>query len=225
MLEKNRAGLIFLLDWLQKDPLVLNMTNTITMKTMTIRKAIWGSIVALLLNCGLFCQQVQAAGITGNITFTGTVSLDKPSAGTATMVTAFSGLGLGGLPQVQNADGDLGTFATPGDAVTFSPTWSFNSGVLPSFWSVDGFTFDLTSSSITNQTSGAVSVDAVGTISGHSFDPTPGTFHFTTQDPSAAEKFSFSAAVTAVPEPATLMSFLSGSSLLGAFLFIRRRRA
>ena len=227
MLEKNRAGLIFLLDWLQKDPLVLNMTNTTTMKTMTtvtIRKAIWGSIVALLLNCGLFCQQVQAAGITGNITFTGTVSLDKPSAGTATMVTAWSGLGLGGLPQVQNADGDLGTFATPGHAVTFS-AWSFNSGVLPSFWSVDGFTFNLASSSIINQTSGAVSVDAVGTISGHSFDPTPGTFHFTTQDPSAAEKFSFSAAATAVPEPATLMSFLSGSSLLGAFLFIRRRRA
>jgi hypothetical protein len=28
-----------------------------------------------------------------------------------------------------------------------------------------------------------------------------------------------------VPEPATLMSFLSGSSLLGAFLFMRRRRA
>jgi PEP-CTERM motif-containing protein len=141
------------------------------------------------------------------------------------MVTAWSGLGLGGLPQVQNADGDLGTFATPGDAATFSAPWSFNSGVVPSFWSVDGFTFDLTSSSITNQTSGAVSVDAVGTISGHSFDSTPGTFHFTTQDPSAAEKFSFSAAVTAVPEPATLMSFLSGSSLLGAFLFIRRRRA
>lgn len=30
---------------------------------------------------------------------------------------------------------------------------------------------------------------------------------------------------TAVPEPATILSFLSGSSLLGAFLFIRRRRA
>ena len=171
-----------------------------TTENMTIRTAIWGSIVAVLLNCGLFCHQTQAAGITGNITFTGTVSLDTPSAGTATMVTpAWTGLGLGGLPQVQNADGDLGTFATPGDAVTFHAPWSFTSlAAIPSFWSVDGFTFDLTSSSITNQTSGAVSVDAVGTISGNSFDPTPGAFHFTTQDPSAAEKFSFSAAVTAV---------------------------
>jgi hypothetical protein len=198
------------------------------MNTMTIRNAIWGSIAAVLLSFGLFCQQVQAAEITGDITFTGTVALDSSSAGTATMVTAWSGLGLGNLPQVQNADGDLGTFAAPGDAVTFHAPWSFSSGAIPSFWSVDGFTFDLTSSSIISQTSGAlgaVSVDAVGTISGHSFDPTPGLFHFTTQDPSAAEKFSFSAAASAVPEPATLRSLLSGSSLLGGFLFMRRRRA
>jgi hypothetical protein len=201
------------------------MTTMKTMTNMTIRKAIWGSIAAVLLSCGLFCQQAQAAGITGDITFTGTVALDTSSAGTATMVTAWTGLGLGGLPQVQNADGDLGTFAIPADPVAFHAPWSFSSGLIPSFWSVDGFTFDLTSSSITNQTSGAVSVDAVGTISGHSFDPTPGAFHFTTQDPSAAGLFSFSASASAVPEPATLMSFLSGSSLLGAFLFMRRRRA
>jgi hypothetical protein len=31
--------------------------------------------------------------------------------------------------------------------------------------------------------------------------------------------------ITSVPEPGTILSFLSGSSLLGAFLFIRRRRA
>jgi hypothetical protein len=196
------------------------------MKTMTIQNAVWGSIVAVLLNFGLFCQQAQAAGlITGNITFTGTVSLDTPSAGTATMVTAWSGLGLGGLPQVQDADGDFGTFVTAGDAVTFHAPWSFTSLTIPSFWSVDGFTFDLTSSSITNQTSGSVSVDAVGTISGNTFGPTPGTFHFTTQDPSAADKFSFSGAASAVPEPATLRSLLSGSSLVGALLFMRRRRA
>jgi hypothetical protein len=198
-----------------------------TMKPMTIRKAIWGSIAAVLLSFGLFCQQAQGAEITGDITFTGTVALDTSSAGTATMVTAWSGLSTvpsPGLPQVQNADGDLGTFATPGHGVTFQAPWSFSSGAIPSFWSVDGFTFDLTSSSIISQTSGAVSVDAVGTISGNSFDPTPGLFHFTTQNPSAAEKFSFSAAVSAVPEPATLRSLLSGSSLLGGFLFMRRRR-
>ena|ERR1700720_1741556 len=190
-----------------------------------IQKILWGVFTAALISCGLLSQQTQAAEITGNITFGGSVALDTPSAAIATTVTAWTGLGLGGLPQVESDDGGFATFVTAGDPVTFHAGWPFTSGAIPSFWSVDGFTFDLTSSSISSQGSGAVTVDAVGTISGHSFDPTPGAFHFTTQDPSAGGLFSFSAASSAVPEPATLMSFLSGSSLLGAFLFIRRRRA
>jgi hypothetical protein len=194
------------------------------MKTHQIQKTIRGFFVAALLVCGLFCHQTQAAGlITGNITFTDSVNLDTTSAGTATMVKAWSGLSLG-LPQVPSDDGDFAMFVTPGAGVTFHAPWSFTSGAISSFWSVGGFTFDLTSSSITSQGSGAVSVDAVGMISGNGFDPTPGTFHFTTQDPSASGLFSFSAAAAAVPEPATVMSFLSGSSLLGALTFIRRRR-
>jgi hypothetical protein len=50
-------------------------------------------------------------------------------------------------------------------------------------------------------------------------------FHFTTQDPSAYAQFSFSAAGEAVPEPMTIVSLLAGSSLLGAIVFVRRRRA
>jgi hypothetical protein len=195
------------------------------MTTTKIQKTIRRIFTLALLSCGFFCQQAEAALITGDITFTGSVALDSASAGTATMVTAWSGLGLGGLPQVQSDDGDFATFVAPGDSVTFHVPSSFTTGAIPSFWSVDGFTFDLTSSSITTQGPGAVTVDAVGTISGHSFDSTPGTFHFTTQDPSANALFSFSAASSAVPEPATMISLLSGSSLLGAFIFIRRRRA
>jgi hypothetical protein len=187
-----------------------------------------------LISCGLFYQQAQAAGITGDITFTGTVNLDTASAGTATMVTGWHGLSTtpsSGLPQVQDVDGDFATFVTPGDGVTFVHPWSFNSGAIASFWSVDGFTFDLTSSSIPSggqgfgPAGGFVSVIGVGTISGHGFDPTAGTFNFTTQDPSADAQFSFSAASEAVPEPMTIGSLLAGSSLLGAIMFVRRRRA
>ena len=192
------------------------------------RTGIGAFLVAGVISCGLFYQQVQAAGVTGAITFTGTVNLDTTSAGTATKVTGWHGLSTtpsAGLPQVQDADGDFGTFVTPGDGVAFHAPWSFNSGAISSFWSVDGFTFDLTSSSITPpRPSNAVTVDGVGTISGHGFDPTPGTFHFTTQDPSADAQFSFSAAGEAVPEPMTIVSMLAGSSLLGAILFVRRRR-
>jgi hypothetical protein len=194
-----------------------------------IQRGLRAFLLGGLISCGLFYQQAQAAEVTGAITFTGTVNLDTTSAGTATKVTGWHGLSTtpsSGLPQVQDAEGDFGTFVTAGDGVLFHAPWSFNSGAIASFWSVDGFTFDLLSSSIASpRPSNAVTVDGIGTISGHGFDPTPGTFHFTTQDPSADAQFSFSASGEAVPEPMTIVSFLSGSSLLGAFLFIRRRRA
>jgi hypothetical protein len=194
-----------------------------------IQKTVWALFAVGLVSCGLFCQQAQAAVVTGDITFTGTVTLDTVSAGTATMVTGWHGLSItpsSGLPQVQDVDGDFATFVTAGDGVAFHAPWSFTSGSVPSFWSVDGFTFDLTSSSITlPRPSNAVSVEGVGTISGNGFDTTPGTFSFTTQNPSADAQFSFSASGLAVPEPMTIVSFLSGSSLLGAFMYIRRRRA
>ena len=194
------------------------------------RKALSPLVAIGFISCALLSQSAQAAGlISGDITFAGTVTLDTASAGTATKVTAWHGLSTtpsSGLPQVQDAEGDFATFITAGDGVLFHAPWSFNSGAIASFWSVDGFTFDLLSSSIASpRPSDAVTADGVGTISGHGFDPTPGTFHFTTQNPSADAQFSFSASGEAVPEPMTIVSFLSGSSLLGAFLFIRRRRA
>jgi hypothetical protein len=191
-----------------------------------VHKGVWAFLIGGLISCGLFYQQAQAAQITGAITFAGTVTLDTSSAGTATMVTGWFGIGGSGLPAVQDSDGDFGT-VTPGSGVTFHAPWSFNSGAIPTFWTVDGFTFDLTSSAIPpgSQTAHAVAVNGVGTVSGNGFDTTAGTFSFTTQDPSANSFFSFSASSAAVPEPATIVSFLSGSSLLGAVMFIRRRRA
>ena len=191
------------------------------------RKALSLLVAAGFISCALLSQSTQAAGlISGDITFTGTVTLDTGSAGTATMVTGWFGIGGTGLPAVQNVDGDFATI-TPGDGVTFVAPLPFSSGAIPGFWSVDGFTFDLTSSAIPagGQTSNSVTVDAVGTVSGNGFSPTPAIFSFTTQDPSADGLFSFSASASAVPEPGTIISFLSGSSLLGAILFIRRRRS
>jgi hypothetical protein len=199
-----------------------------------IQKDLRAFLLGALISCGLFYQQAQAAGVTGDITFTGTVNLNTTSAGTATMVTGWHGLSTtpsSGLPQVQDVDGDFATFVTAGDGVTFVHPWSFNSGAIASFWSVDGFTFDLISSSIPSggqgfdiHGKGFVAVNGVGIVSGHGFDATPINFGFTTQDPSADGQFSFSASSAAVPEPATMISLLSGSSLLGALMFIRRRR-
>jgi hypothetical protein len=171
-------------------------------------------LVTAIITCGLFCQHVQASQITGNITFTGTCTLNTGSAGTATMVTGWHGLGAGGLPQVMSHDGSFTGFVTDGDAVTIAFPWSFNSGAVPNFWSVDGFVFNLTSSSITMQGGGSVTVAGTGTISGNGFDMTSGTWNFTTQNPSAHARFSFSAATGSVPDGGSAVALL-GIALVG----------
>jgi len=76
--------------------------------------------------------------------------------------------------------------------------WTFGSG-LPALWYVDGFTFDLTTSTKTYNTGGFLVVTGPGTISGNGFNPTAGTWTFTTQNPSANGIFSFSASTSAGP--------------------------
>lgn len=191
----------------------------------------FAAILAIgLLGSAVLCQQAQAQGpIIGNITFAGSVNLNTSSASTATMVilNGWHGLASGDLPQVQSRDGTFATSGvTPGDGTTFHSPWSFNSGAISSFWSVDGFTFDLTISSIVSQTggpgSGAVTVAGTGTVSKSGFTTTNGTWNFTTQDPSAESKFSFSAA-TAVPEASTVALFAIGGVFLLANKFLRRK--
>jgi hypothetical protein len=176
-------------------------------------------VASLALSARLACAQA----IVGNITFTGSVNLDTTSVNSATMVTSWHGLGAGGLPQVQNDDGAFASFVNPGDATTFHAPWSFNSGAIPSFWSVDGFTFDLLNSTITHQSGGTLDVTGTGTVSGNGFTTTPGTFNFSTQDPSASSRFSFSAA-TAVPESGSVALFAVGGALLLSRSLLRRKQ-
>jgi hypothetical protein len=179
-----------------------------------ISKATLAVLVTAIITCGLFGQHVQAVQITGNITFAGTCSLNTKSASTATMVTGWHGLGAGGLPQVQSHDGSFNGLVTDGDAVTIAFPWSFNSGAVPNFWRVDGFTFNLATSSITMQGGGSVTVNGTGTISGNNFDLTSGTWSFTTQNPSAHSRFSFSAASGTVPDGGSAVALL-GIALVG----------
>jgi hypothetical protein len=185
-------------------------------------KTILAVLVTAIVTCGLLSQHAQAVSIKGNITFTGTASLNTNSANTATTVTGWHGFGSGGLPQVADHDGDFNGFVTDGDAVTIVFPWAFNSGAVPNFWSVDGFVFNLTSSSIIAQGSGSVTVAGTGTISGHGFDQTSGTWNFTTQNPSANSRFSFSAAGAAgVPDGGAGVALL-GIALTGVEVLRRK---
>jgi hypothetical protein len=183
------------------------------------------AVLAIGLLSGLLCDRAEAQGpITGNITFAGSVSLDMPSVNTATMVTAWHGLATGDKPQVQSRDGSFFTSGVmPGDGTTFHAPWTFNSGPISSFWSVDGFTFDLLTSSIVHQGGGSLAVQGTGNVSHSGFATTPGTFNFTTQDPSASSQFSFSAA-TAVPEGGTAVLLAIGGLCLAGGKLLRRKK-
>jgi hypothetical protein len=74
--------------------------------------------------------------------------------------------------------------------------WGFGSG-RAALWSVGGFTFDLTASSIVKQGNGFLAVSGTGTISGNGFNPTPGSWRLSTQNAPANNVFSFSASSTA----------------------------
>jgi hypothetical protein len=174
--------------------------------------------ITLLIATALLSMALtlRAQQINGNITFgNGTVELDTASAGTATAVTAWHGAGGIGDPEVLSRDEDFAAFVSVGNPVAFVAPWSFASGLVLGFWSVGGFTFDLTESHIVVQGGNppGVVVNGTGTIIGHGFAPTPGIWSFSTQDPSAQGLFSFSAGTTAVPEPTTVA--LLGFALLG----------
>jgi hypothetical protein len=196
------------------------------MKTLT--KTILAVLATGVISCALFSQQAQADPILGNITFGGAVTLDTGNAGTATAVTGWYGFGGVGSPRVIDADGDFLSFATPGvsQAVFGATPWFFNTVVpIVNFWSVGGFSFELTASSIFSQGGGGVIVTGYGWITGNGFDRTFGTWAFSTQNPGAGQpaRFSFSSAEGTVPDSGSTVALL-GLALVGVEAFRRKMR-
>ena len=162
-------------------------------------------------------QSLQATPITGNIGFTGRVALNTGSAATASSVLAWIN------PNVNGTSGSFNSVAT-GTPVTFSaPPWAFNSGSVTAFWTVGGFTFDLTESSVTAQggnqgTTAFVNVSGSGTVYGNNYDKTTIIWNFSTQDPKIVgdvDSFTFSASHVATPDGASTIALL-GLALSGA---------
>jgi len=197
----------------------------------TITKTFLAVLSTGLINCALFSQQAQADSIVGDITFGGTVYLNSPSAGTATAVTGWHGFGGVYDPLVVDANGDFLTYVTPGVSSSVITTpWNFNSGPVANFWSVGGFTFNLTASSIFSQGGdpAGVVVTGYGWMIGNGFDPTFGVWSFSTQSgPSSAGwvvQFSFSAADSAVPDSGSTVALL-GLAIVGVEALRRRQKA
>ena len=173
-------------------------------------KTLLTTLAVGLISCGMFVQQAQADQIQGDINFTGQVTYDTGNVGTANSVTGWFNTFVG------TASGDFS--GLDGAAATFTAPWVFDppSPRVP-LWTVGGFTFDLTTSSIVFQTTsfgGILVVQGNGIITAAGFDPTAGTWSFTSNGPGADGQFSFSAGTSAVPDGgATVM--LLGLALAG----------
>jgi hypothetical protein len=191
---------------------------------MKIRKL----IAALALTGGLITA-AQATPITGFIQFAGSVRFDTTSLATATRVdTWFDVFGNAGFSNV--TAGSTGAFSAipAGTQAKMGTPYIFNpSTSTPALWSVGGFTFDLSSSTIVQQTATDLTISGTGIISGNGFTPTETSWMFTTQNAGGGRHgtFSFSAnnSSGAVPDSGAAISLL-GIGLMGLEL-VRRKLA
>ncbi|MBV9009632.1 MAG: hypothetical protein JO354_10790 [Verrucomicrobia bacterium] len=166
--------------------------------------------------CGMAFAGAQAAQITGLLNISGTATFNTNSLATATAVTNFSDVTVGG--------GNTGSFSgiPIGSAVAMTSPYIFTpSTSTPSLWSVGGFTFDLLTSTVTMQTNNFLSIKGTGIISGNNYDPTRGVWAFTTQSASGkGGTFTFSANTGAagVADGGMTVALL-GAGLIGLALF------
>ena len=180
------------------------------------KKTILAVLAIGALSSALFSQQAQATTINGIINFAGAVRLNGPF-GTATAVTAWLN------PHVEA--GSTGDFAgiPVNTAVAFTAPWQFSPSVpVPALWSVAGFTFDLLSSTVVTHTSGFLSIEGAGIVSGNGFDPTAMTWSFTSQN-KGGSTFSFSATGASVPDGGSAVALL-GLALTGLEVVRRKLR-
>ena len=157
-----------------------------------IKRTLFAAVALLSVGATL-----EAAQINGTITFRGGEELNTGSVNTATRVIGWHDQNLAS-PKVVSRSGDFSTFVNVGDSVAMTAPWIFGSG-RSGLWSVGNFTFDLTTSTIVHQGNGTLNITGTGTISGNGFDPTPGSWSFSTQNPPANGVFSFSGATAATP--------------------------
>jgi hypothetical protein len=171
-----------------------------------------GLLAAAALAVGI--PQSPAASISGEIGFTGATAFDTPSLATATKVDIWrDASGTIGFLTVSDVTGSFSGITLGTDATMAAP-WVFNpSTATPGLWSVGGFTFDLTSATITLQNASFLDIKGVGTINGQK-----ATWAFSAQSAGGVNQtfFTVSANNVTVPDSGSTVMLLGfGLSLLG----------
>src|SRR5438132_1721558 len=172
-------------------------------------------IVAAAARLGLL-SSAQATPITGMLNIGGTATFDTSSLATAHSATFSDAIVLGGN------SGDFAGFAVGTPVVMASYTFD-PSTITNGLWSVNGFTFNLLSSTVVSRSANFLSVSGTGIITGPpGFDATPGVWAFTSQNAGGhpQDTFSFSANTEggAVPDSGMTLALL-GAGLMGLAAF------
>jgi hypothetical protein len=176
-------------------------------------KLILASVTATVVAAG-FALSAHATPITGMLNIGGTAKFNTKSLLTAKSATFSDELVLGGNT------GAFAGFAVGTPVVMASYTFD-PSTITNGLWSVNGFTFNLTSSTVVARSATFLSVSGKGIITGPAgFDATPGVWAFTSQNAGGHphDTFSFSANTTTVPDGGMTLALL-GAGLIGLAAF------
>lgn len=192
-------------------------------------------VIALLAGAALVLMSTiaMAVPITGEIDFTGSLSLVKASAVPLTTTQNATGIAFvpnssfvgtthtgifASIPNFTQAVFHNFTFA-PALANLTNPLWEVTVGAT-------SYSFDMSSVSYIRVAPNFLLLNGLGTLNATGFDATPGTWAFSTQDGQlsgpVALTFSAVSDATPVPEPGTVM--LLGAGLLGLAVYGKRRK-
>jgi len=187
--------------------------------------------ILTLLTVSALTLGAHAVQITGTIDFAGQAYFDTTSLATATSVVNFKidANSANNTAMVTDATGDFSSIAA-GTTASFPNVYTFNpSSPVTPLWTVGGFTFDLTSSTIVNQNAFSLVVRGIGTLSGNGFEATPGAWILSSGAAMGQNQTSFSfqantTAVPTVPDGGSTVALL-GAVLVGMVAFRQKLRA
>ena len=195
------------------------------MKNLT--KTILAVLAAGLVSSAFSTHEAQAAKINGTIDFAGAVMFDSSHLDNATQVMLWRDVfGNLGFSNVAATSGNFSGIPLGAQATMHTP-WTFNPSTnTPALWMVGGFTFNLLSATIVDQTADFLNITGTGTISANGFEETVATWSFTIPDAGGNPDFFTFAAQSAaqgqgVPDGGSAVALLGMG--LGVIEFIRRK--
>ena len=177
----------------------------------------------LILGLMALAAPAFAIPITGEVFTTGRYTTDTGDLANATAIDfsiAWTTGGTGSYASAASAHYEVSyhdfTFA-PSPAAPVNPLWWFTDGY-------STYSFVMNSVDVVTQTATALDLIGYGVLNITGYDPTPGSWSFTTtcRNAQCTGRFKFSAEATDVPEPGSLA--LIGLGLIGIGIARRRRQ-